>query len=99
MQYGVPVSILPPVAPADRAAIVVEAVDASAPECSVQLGRKLRHAILFHQRKNSCLVGSQARVQRQHYSRFAFDFFLAVRIDQCGQHRSANAHCGFDDVR
>src|SRR5690349_15698223 len=92
--------ILTPVAPADRARLVVKHRK-GAPQLFRQLLRKLRHSILLHEWENSGLDRRKRWSKTEHCPALllARHLLLAVRVDEQRERRPVGAHRRLDDVR
>ena len=89
--------VLAPVAPADRAAVVVLRRHV-APQILVDRARLLRVPGLAQQREDRDLDGRERRVQAQHGAPLAADLVLVVGVAQEREDRAADAGGGLDHV-
>src|SRR3954463_14180396 len=91
--------VLPAVALADRAALVVLALEPGALERRVDLARALRMALLAQQREHRDLDRRERGVELEHCARVAADVVLVVGVAQEREHRAPDAGGRLDHVR
>src|SRR3954453_18971801 len=91
--------VLAAVALADRAALVVLALEAGALERRVDLPRALRVALLAQQREHGPLARAGAGGELEPRARVAADVVLVVGVAQEREHRAPDAGGRLDHVR
>src|SRR6267154_1407284 len=90
--------ILAAIAPADRAAVVVEHVEVAA-QVVEDLTGELRHAVLVHEREDGRFERRQRGRELQHDALLALHLFLPVGVAQHDQRRAVRPRRRLDDVR
>ncbi len=91
--------VLAPVAPADRAALVVLGLHAARGAAPVDLRASSGWPSLRTSGSTATLTGASARVQPQHGARLALDLLLVVGVDEEREHRPVGAGGRLDHVR
>src|SRR5438309_409917 len=89
--------VLAAIAPADRAAVVVEHVEGAA-QIVVDAARHLRHAVLVHQREYRRLERGERGLDLQHDPLFPLDLLLPVGIAQHDERRAIRPGRRLDHV-
>src|SRR4030042_3336779 len=84
-------------APADRALLLVEAVE-SALQIVVDVAGALRHAFLLDPREHGGLDRGQGRVEPQQVARLAAGLLLVVSVHEERQRAAIHARAGLDHV-